>query len=200
MTRKASIAALILLSGYAPARAEQADHDPVARCADQSGTAELEIACLRGVIRALLSGESVDAVAATANSTEPDAVVAATPAPAEPVAMEAAAPEALPAAAPTGMGAEQVMAREASGKKSEKKERKEDGEHARVVDFAYASTGQLILVLDNGQVWGQRSSDNQSVRLQKDEKTPVFIRRGALSGYRIDFTEKHRTITAERLK
>jgi len=195
------------------------DNNPIKTCQAESANESEEITCLRNVVRALLNSPAQRAETALVPpgplaSPEPQAPVAAdTPTvtadtsrkPEETVAAPARkdAPTS-PVAAPTGIGAEQVVAKqekqERKTKAGRKKQVKKNQESSYVLDFAYTSSGQLILVLGNGQVWAQRKGDNQDVRLTDQEKTPVIIRRGAISGYRIDFTDKRRTIIAERLK
>lgn len=107
-------------------------------------------------------------------------------------------------AAPTGLGAEQVIAKQEreteEGRKKRKARRAKEAVTATLIDFARTSTGRLILVLDNGQVWAQRTSDRQTVRLRDGDKPSVKIRRGALSGYRMELSDPNVTITVERLK
>jgi len=180
--------------------------DPIKACQATSANQGEEITCLRNVVRGLLDTPALSAEIAPA---PPEA---AAPAPVEPPAITAGASpqpeeEETPigaVAATTGIGAEQVIAKQEKQARKTKagreKQTKKHQESTYVVDFAYTSRGQLILVLANGQVWAQRKGDAQDVRLTKNEKTPVTIRRGALSGYRINFTDKRRVIVAERLK
>ncbi len=99
---------------------------------------------------------------------------------------------------PQGMGAEQVPLQ---GKRLEKAKREfRTREGATVVDFALSKNGKLVLVLDNGQVWKQRSADWQTVPLSKGDKPQVEVHRGTISGYRMKFIKQKRTITVSRVK
>ena len=196
-----AVAAAVSLLATAPLRGEVAD--PIEVCKATSSDTAAEVECLRGVIRDLLDldaavPDSADAGLSADSPTHPAPEEAASPPaaiPAAPVATDAVAGEAP--AEPTGIGAEQVAAKQDRKSDSKRKDKEVD---ALVVDFAYTSLGKLVLVLDNGQVWAQRGGDTREVRLREGEHTPVVIKRGMLSGYRIQFTEKRRTISAERLR
>ncbi|MEM6851619.1 MAG: hypothetical protein AAF527_07825, partial [Pseudomonadota bacterium] len=180
-------AALALTLGAAVA-SEAAEPDPVTHCAETSADAAAEIDCLRRVIRDLLPETYAEAEAPPARVAS--SMDAATD--------EAPPPEAAPAAEPE-LGAEQVERRarrtEKSAEESDTAARAEETPQTiitRVVDFDRNAKGQLILVLENGQVWKQRAGDARTVRLKRHEKPQVEIRKGALSGYRIKFLEKGR--------
>ena len=202
MARTHILIATGFLGALAPAYGQSSDADgPIARCAEQSRTLTEERDCLRMVIRSLMSSGGVLIDSPQAANAASDVVEAANEPVTQPTPDIAQAMTASKEQKPAGMGAEQVMARQARAEeKNDVKSKEDKGEATVVVDFAYTPKGQLILVMKNGQVWRQRAGDRQSVRLNDGEQTPVIIRRGALSGYRIDFTEKHRTITVERLR
>lgn len=173
--------------------------NPVDYCRENSGGKSERIACLEAAIMTLMSQQ-------TASAPAPEAPETAAPAPVAELQAEPEEPLALAEAeeTPSGLGAEQVNAkRERESKKArEKKKEKEKAEAvaARIIDFARSASGRLILVLDNGQVWAQRSSDNTNVRLREGETPEVRIRRGAISGYRMEISDPDRTIIVERLQ
>lgn len=181
--------------------------DPISACKTSSPTDAARIECLENALRRFLP-TAPQANAAPAPSAAP--VDAKSAAPTAPAAVAPAAPvaaaEGVPvnAAPVSGLGAEQVIAkqeRQAEDRGKRRKERLEkEAVKAQLVDFARTSTGRLILVLDNGQVWAQRAGDHQEVRLRKGDTPSVLIRRGTISGYRIEFSDPDVTIIAERLK
>jgi hypothetical protein len=173
-----------------------AQTDPIDFCRNSSSDDKARIECLEDAIRGLMPL----AAAENAESASPVSPIVRPPAPV--VASSDESPAAL--APPKGIGAEQVVARQERDSKDRGKLRKEridkEAITARLVDFARTSAGRLILVLDNGQVWAQRAGDNQEVRLRDGDTPTVRIRRGMISGYRIEFSSPNTTIVAERLK
>lgn len=99
---------------------------------------------------------------------------------------------------PHGIGAEQVPL-EGKARQQARREYMTSDE-STVVDFALNARGKLVLVLNNGQVWKQRGGDVKKVKLSEGETPRVRIKRGAISGYRMDFIDKDRTITVSRVK
>jgi hypothetical protein len=102
------------------------------------------------------------------------------------------------AAGASGLGAEQIPLYGVDAKRA--REIRSAKEVSQVTDFAYTQSGRLILVLSNGQVWKQRSGDVQTVKLQEGDTPAVAVRRGAISGYRMDFIDLNRIIIVSRLK
>ena len=94
-----------------------------------------------------------------------------------------------------GIGAEQV-----SAYREQAQSRGKVSEQSIVADFAYNQSDRLIIVLRNGQVWKQRTSDLNYVRLKKGDTPQVIVRPGALSGYRMEFPEQNQTITVSRIQ
>lgn len=193
------------IGAFAAQAQAQTPRDPISYCRDNSDTDKEHIACLEAAVAALAGTQKSAQAPASPPQSAPDeadseaATVAAT-VPSDPEPDEER--EAQPVV--TGLGAEQVIAkqdRETKRTKEERKEKRKKGEvSAVVIDFARTNGGRLILVLDNGQVWAQRDSDLREVRLQEGEEYEVVIKRGAFSGYRIDFVERNKIITAERIK
>ncbi len=170
-------------------------------CKTQNANDASRIVCLENALRSLAQPPPA-ALPGTASPTAglPDAAASERKSDEAVVASEPAAE--IPTIA--GIGAEQVRARTERETKEGKNQRKErqskEAVEAQLIDFARTATGRLILVLDNGQVWAQRGGDQQEVRLREGEKPKLKIRRGAISGYRIEFDSPNVTIVAERLK
>ncbi len=177
-----------------PALAQSPSSDPIELCREESGDDQKRIACLENAIRGLLN--TAGPVAAAPLEMQPDAVTDG-----EETQLAAAEPK---VEEPVGIGAEQVRARAERKTDEGKKQRRQrlagEAETVRLVDFANTAAGRLILVLDNGQIWAQRTGDNQKVRLRKGDTPSIKIRRGAISGYRLEFDSPNVTIVAERLK
>jgi hypothetical protein len=191
----AGVAAILLT---APANAQSGN--PIDYCRQNSNGKSERIACLEAAITALMSQTTV----AAAPPAPQDSEMAA--APAVPAPVQVAESDAGEAAhdIPAGLGAEQVVARQEretkEGRENRKTRIKAEAFEARIVDFARTAAGRLIIVLDNGQVWAQRLGDSQDVRLRDGDKPDVTIRRGALSGYRMELSDPNVTIVVERLK
>ncbi len=165
-----------------------AQTNPIDHCRESSDGKKERIACLEAAITGLMSaGQPVATVAN--NEGEQTRLAEA---------------EQATAGAPTGIGSEQVLAKQdrqtKEGRSKRKKRIKAETVTATLVDFARTKTGRLILVLDNGQVWSQRLSDEQKVRLREGDTPEVTVRRGAFSGYRMEISKPNRTIIVERLK
>lgn len=169
------VAAIVAISGAASAQ------DYIAQCRDNAGDDAERIACLENAIRTLQ-----------------DAGLAA--APSEPA--ETTVADAEDVDAPTGLGAEQVAARQ--DRKKSPKEKEQDKEDNTVTvalnDYAVAANGEYILFLANGQVWRQKSKANARVKLFSGKDYTVIVKKGALSGYRATIKEAKRTFVVERIK
>ncbi len=186
------------LAGFqaAPALAQSPSVDPIEFCREESGDKEERIACLENAIRGLLNSAGPMAAATPLSDNTSGAL-----ADSDETLLAEAEPE---IEEPVGIGAEQVRARMERKTEEGKKQRRQriasEASSTRLIDFASTSAGRLILVLENGQVWAQRAGDNQKVRLREGDTPTIKIRRGAISGYRLEFSSPNVTIIAERLK
>lgn len=160
--------------------------DPIDYCRETSGGKSERIACLEAAITALMAQRSASAPPV--------------PVPAAPEAMAAAGP--APAEAPpvAGIGAEQVEKRLRKEDKLAEAEEEETEVTAAVVEFGETALGKALLILDNGQVWRQRDSDRNRIRLSAKQQYTVTIKQGMISGYRIHINELGRTFVAERIQ
>ena len=181
--------------------------DPVEYCRENSQTTEAEITCLRAALTGTLTIEQ-EQPAPQAAVSAPQPEQSAEPAqentvpPAPP--LSATAPTSPQTTAPTGIGAEQVVAKQERSSKDGRKKRKErlkkETETARILDFARTGDGRLILVLESGQVWGQIKGDKQKINLEEDETLTAEIQPSSFGGYKLRFVEKSRTIRVRRIQ
>lgn len=197
----------LVVSGWALAGALSAAHgqqppsDPIAACRAEPNDAA-RIACLEREVQALRAAR--DASAAPLGLADPVAGPRATTlAPLPPGAagngQSAVNVPAIAPIAPPQLGDEQVTQRQE--RRKPKKERKIEQVRrldTRAVDFAYTASQRLLLVLENGQVWIQLGGDVAKPILRRNESYEVSIRRGAISGYRMNIADV--TIAVERLK
>jgi cytoskeletal protein RodZ len=192
--------------------------EAIARCA-RIATVGDRILCLENALRS----ESAEAPQQTdtEESVEP-AEVSVVDAPAEqpesmsPAATEtAAAPEAMSAesasektdaavapqtaAVATGIGAEQVEARQSSRKESAAELASEAG--LRVASYKVVPYERLVVELENGQVWLQIKGDTQRFRVSLERNQTVDISESRFGGgYQLRLNEMRRTIKVQRIK
>lgn len=220
-------ATALLVSSSAMA---QPPADPIAYCKENTDSKNERIACLETAIRSLMNEgtqavetptESEPALAETAPLRAPKTAAEPTGLGAEQVARrerkeepavsvakaeetekkeEAPEAQAADAAAPTGLGAEQVAKRRRSADKAGTGAKQKVVMTANVTDFARTSLGKTIFFLDNGQIWRQKTSDQNRIRLSASRKYTVEIFEGMISGYRLKINELNRTILVERIK
>lgn len=183
----AAAAAALCAAGGAAAQSA----DPIGYCRENSGGQSERIACLEAAIAALMAQRSA--------STPPDAADAAVP-----PRPGSAGPETMAAAEPppavSGLGAEQVERRLRKDDKLAEADAEQAEVTAAVVEAGETALGKALLVLDNGQVWRQRDSDRNRIRLSSKQKYTVTIKAGMISGYRIHINELGRTFVAERVQ
>jgi hypothetical protein len=202
--KRAHGAILATVLASAPIGGVLAQQDnPIDFCRETSTDKDARIACLESAITTLTgatasASQSAD-VAALGESAPQTASAAAPESSPEPTALASAEPA---DDAVTGLGAEQVERRlRRSDSPEERRDEKEQTTvTAGVTEYATSSLGKLILFLDNGQVWRQRSSDRNKIRLSNKRDYTVEISEGMISGYRIHINELNRTIVAERIQ
>ncbi|WP_411817144.1 hypothetical protein [Hyphococcus sp. DH-69] len=173
-------AALISLS--LPEIAFAQDMNPIDYCRENSDGKKERIACLEDALRGFL-GET-ESVAATPTQ-EPSE---------QPAEQLAEAPD-----EPTGLGAEQVIARNKTIAEVEEKHRESDVV-ATLSDFAITRSGTYVFFLDNGQIWRQKPADSNRIRLSKKRDYTVKVSKGTLSGYRLEIEALRRSLLVERIK
>jgi len=98
----------------------------------------------------------------------------------------------------SGLGAEQVMA----SQDIDRPESDDDEEslESTVVGFTRGRSGNYVFVLENDQIWAQRSYDDTYLRLKEGETYRVEVIRGFLSGYRMRFLDLNRRVKVHRLR
>lgn len=128
------------------------------------------------------------------------------PAPARPAATAPAAPVAAPAAAATAAATDQSaqdrfgyrgnMARaELDKKKAE--EPQTDQLIAKVTDLVMLAHGQLLLTLDNGQMWQQKTAD-RALRLKAGDQ--VTIKQATLGSFLLSSEGTNGSMRVQRVK
>ena len=157
---------------------------------------EAQISCLENAIK-LLKDISADVdtaldAGANANANKMDDVVM------EGVAV-AETGKLAEAEEPTGLGAEQVRARTKRTSKDKSKSEPRS-EVSRIIETARTGDNKLIVILENGQVWREKSGNRQKVRLSSKKSYSAKIEEGFLSGYKLTIPEAKRTIKVERIK
>lgn len=88
-----------------------------------------------------------------------------------------------------------------STRHAKNEERKKKRLEATVVEFRVNPFGVVTAVLDNGQVWRQLNSDDETLHLPKSDKVfTVKVKKGALGNYLMTVNELKRTIRVKRIK
>ena len=155
-----SLIATVLMTAAAAAGAD----DPIADCrAAHASNAAEHIACLEDALRAR--------AAAAGPAPAASVPAAATAAPA--AAAEQASPQ------PTGLGAEQAIARQAPP------DAQPEQVEVRIVSVRYTKTGLGVFMMSDGQVWQETEAAPEYRRLQPGREYDARIKRGMVSGYRL---------------
>ncbi len=161
-------------------------HSIIEHCRDTSSDAD-RITCLEA---ALLGRERlIDTSTRTQvdpPSLEPDAGPAAD------------AVEPVPNAAPVGIGADQVIARDQT--REDMIEQLEEARGLLVASYDQVPYERLVVTLENGQVWRQIKGDTQRIRVDLKRNQTVDITESSISGYKLRLNEMRRTIRVERVK
>ena len=155
-----SLIATVLMTAAAAAGA----NDPIADCrAAHGGNAAEHIACLEDALRAraAAAGPAPAAAVPAAATAAPAAVV------------EQASPQ------PTGLGAEQAIARQAPP------DTEPEQVEVRIVSVRYTKSGLGVFMMSDGQVWQETEAQPEYRRLQPGREYDARIKRGMVSGYRL---------------
>jgi hypothetical protein len=191
-----SSVAILSLSGFGYANADEPTEDLIAQCASQTD-AELRIACLEAALR----GEAFAPSSPVAPETKaaPIEKVEAVTLPSAPIKTVTNPAPMTGGAEAEELGAEQVRAR-APVRQAEIRE-------ATRQSFTVSSTRtvpyeKLEITLANGQVWRQIKGDSQKVRIPRKHRNNLTaeIWNAPISGYKLRLAELKRTIRVERLK
>ena len=178
--------------------------DPVDFCRAETKGKKAQIACLEEVVVGLMGARAPVASDATVAPTGEvlAAPAVAQPAPVAPVPQTPAAQSTSSQTAdagPVGLGAEQVKARSRTDEQS-RKEREDETVEAVIVEIAKNNAGRYVIILDNGQVWRQKSSDSARAVISKKLTYTATIKRGVVGGYRMKISRNSRPLSVERLK
>ncbi len=106
--------------------------------------------------------------------------------------------EPVPNAAPVGIGAEQVIARDQT--REDMIEQLEEARGLLVARYDQVPYERLVVTLENGQVWRQIKGDTQSIRVDLKRNQTVDITESSISGYKLRLNEMRRTVRVERVK
>ncbi|TXG85562.1 MAG: hypothetical protein E6R12_00465 [Sphingomonadales bacterium] len=112
-------------------------------------------------------------------------------------AQQSAATSDLPAQKPT------VTPEEAFGSESLRRPKEvREAEQSQTLDATIeeiltAARGELVLILNNGQIWRQNEATSLPPLKVGD---PVVIKRGLIGSYRMTLKKQHRTINVRRIK
>ncbi len=195
MRKCVSIAAIATAFVSYPAVAQTIN--PIDYCRENAADKDAQIACLEAAVTGLMSrGGAPDTEAMAAAAAAPKQSGQAPHEEAPSVAV-AEAPETTEPEKPTGLGAEQVMARQTS---EDEDDDDKDAITVAIADFAKTNTGRLVIVLQNGQVWRQVEGDTQDLNLSRGRKLTAEVWNSSLGGYKLRITEAKRTIRVRRLQ
>lgn len=195
--RTALLAAVIFNFGLVGPVVAQSLDDPIARCRN-AGDDKARIACLETALRA------IPPVSAGAPTT-PAEIVPAPPETAPPVSVPVPArpvtaivPSTPSEKASTGLGSEQIVRRKERERPNKQKSRERI--EVAVQSFARNALGKWVFVLNNGQIWRQLQGDPTDPILREGQNYTASIRRGTISGYRMNIREVRSTLVVERLR
>ena len=182
MTKFKLLAHLLILStGTAMAQQAVIDH-----CRNTSIDAD-RIACLEA---ALLGRERLIDTSTRTQVDPPNLELDAGPA--------ADAVEPVPDAAPVGIGADQVIARNQT--REEMIEQLEESRGLLAASYDPVPYERLVVTLENGQVWRQITGDTQRIRVDLAKNQTVDISESSLGGYKLRLNEIRRTVRVERVR
>ena len=106
--------------------------------------------------------------------------------------------EPVPNAAPVGIGADQVIARNQT--RDDIIEQREEARGLIVASYDQVPYERLVVTLESGQVWRQIKGDTQSIRVDLKRNQTVDIIESSISGYKLRLNEMRRTVRVERIK
>ncbi len=205
MYRSMSVALLIGTIGLTGPVAAQSFDDPIARCRS-AGDDKARIACLESALRVIPPVSPGGLPSATATTPTPQGTVPSEPGPILPTTSPATSVPAPPApaisvprqTAATGLGAEQIVRKQE--RKRPNKEKSREKIESPIQSFARNSLGKWVFVLKNGQIWRQLQGDPTNPVLREESNYTASIRRGTISGYRMNIREVRSTLVVERLR
>ena len=100
-------------------------------------------------------------------------------------------------AQPTGIGAEQVIARQQTQEERIASLKRSEG--LEVESYQELAFGRLQVTLKNGQVWEQIRGDTRKVRVDLRKNQTVNIEESSFGGYKLRLNEMRREIRVRRV-
>lgn len=148
-----------------------ASSDAIETCADRhGGDYKARVSCLEAAIRGELKAASNSAPVVTSRDGRP-----------------------------TGLGAEQVIAR--SSEYEREKIKRPDPLNIKIEEIAYGRTGKAIFILANGQVWREKDKDPRGRRINTRKVYMAEIVKAQFGGgYRMKLEGVTRKLVVERVK
>lgn len=179
-----------------------AQQETIDRC-KQTSSKDDRIACLEAALlmRGGAAAQADDApgpsIIAEAVATKPPAAAPVTSAEA-PVSEQVLNPTRKTTKKTTGIGAEQVIARQQS--QAERLAGLDNVVGLKVLDYKSFAHDRLQVTLENGQVWRQIRGDTQKVNPTLKKNQTVDISESSLGGYKLRLNEMQRTIRVQRIR
>ena len=99
---------------------------------------------------------------------------------------------------PSGIGAEQVIARTQTTE--ERREELDSERGLAIASYSYVPYRRLVVTFENGQVWRQIKGDSQYFRIDLRRNQTADITESSLGGYKLRLNEMRRTIRVERVR
>ena len=159
-----------------PANAQTSPEDECAKLSDPAD----EIICLRAALSAARQAQGpADATPGTRSAPVP------------------APTQASPARQPSELGTEQLAR---SPDQPRQRDKPDDGVSTAVSDFRTDRYGNLIMQLENGEIWRQVENVDLPIRLAEGEQPDIRLTRSGFGGYRMTFIDMNRTISVSRLR
>lgn len=150
-----------------------ASDDPVNRCrATHADDAQGRIACLEAALIALVGNTHREATTHAAD--DPDL--------------------------PSGLGAEQVIARLPAELKAKSEKQEPEIAQLKIKEIVYDNGRRAIFFMDNGQVWRESSADRPGGRLRTNREYVAEIKRSGFGGYRMNIDGVRRLLKVERVQ
>lgn len=188
--RQVLLVSSLVFTALTPSLANaQSPLSPIEQCRSSTSYQDHYISCLETTILNLMK-----------NSQKPNMATVIPPSEETKPAIGRVVVETEASDTPTGLGAEQVMARSKVQRKKQSKTQTRQAISAALTNFATDRRGKYIFFLDNGQIWKQKAADVNNKRLSKKRSYDAKVFRGAISGYRLSLTGVKRPFAVERIK
>ncbi|MEM1176295.1 MAG: hypothetical protein AAGA33_14265 [Pseudomonadota bacterium] len=190
---------LIAFTGLILGTSASAQEQIVERC-KQTSSKDDRIACLEAALlmRDGTEATQIDPPSITLSSGTADTKssrAAATDSAPVSAAAEATNSQQQP---PSGIGAEQVIARQQT--QEERNAALQRSEKLAVASYRELAFGRLQVTLENGQVWEQIKGDTRKVRADLRKNQTVNIEESSFGGYKLRLNEMRMEIRVRRIR